>query len=521
VDEAQRTRVRHEWNDTAVAFPDVAGLCVHEAFERWAVLRPGLAAARFAGGELTYLTLNRRANQLARHLRRLGAERERIVGILLDRGLELPVSLLGVHKAGAAYLPLDPQHPASRLSYLVGDAGCEIVVTTRALADLLPDDVVPVCLDDPTVASALAGLPDTNLGHPVHPDNLAYLLYTSGSTGAPKGTLIQHGSVVNLAEYCRRQYRLRPPDRILQFANPAFDVSVFDFFAALCNGVTLVQAPRMTLLDPRAFAELLRTERVTVMDIPPAVAQLLDPDDLPDLRMANIGGEALPAELAERFQAPHRQVHNTYGPTEVTVTSTDYRVPPGPGQGRPPIGRAIANLQAYVVTPDGDLAAVGEPGELLMGGVGVGRGYHRRPALTAEKFVPNPFGAPGSRLYRTGDLVRWRPDGYLEFLDRIDTQLKVNGHRVEPGEIEAALRAHPALAAALVDLVGERDDRTLTAFVVPAAGRETPAIEEVRGFLRGRLPSYLIPGRLIAVDAIPLTPNGKADRARLRDLAAV
>jgi amino acid adenylation domain-containing protein len=504
-----------EWNPPAVVFPS-AGLCVHEAFEHWARERPDSDAARFEGTLLTYHELNRRANQLARHLRRLGGAPERIVGVLLDRGLELPVALLGILKSGAAYLPMDPQHPESRLDYLVADAGCELVVTTRDLAGRLPDDVLPVCLDDPALTAALAALPAGDPGYPVRPDNLAYLLYTSGSTGAPKGTLIQHGSVVNLTEHCRIQYGLAPPDRILQFANPAFDVSVFDFFAALCNGITLVQASRLTLLDPRAFAEMLRRERVTVFDIPPAVAWLLDPADLPDLRMANIGGESLAPELAERFQAAHRQVHNTYGPTEVTVTATDYRVPPGPGQDAPPIGRAVANLRAYVVDEDGDLVGVGVPGELVMGGVGVGRGYHRNPGLTADKFVPDRYGTPGDRAYRTGDLVRWRADGQIEFLDRIDTQMKVNGHRVEPGEIETAVRLHPAVELAVVNLVGPRGDATLTAFVVPAAGEQAPDTGQLRAFLQARLPSYLIPARVVALDALPLTPNGKIDRAALR-----
>ncbi|WP_437108365.1 non-ribosomal peptide synthetase [Streptomyces sp. enrichment culture] len=508
-------------HDAAEDFADAAGLCLHQVFERWAGLRPDAAACRFEGGELGYRELDRRANRLARHLHRLGVGRETVVGVLLDRGLDLPVTLLGVLKAGAAYLPLDVQHPANRLAYMTGDAGCEVVVTTSEAAGRLPEDVLPVCLDDPAVAAAVAAQPGEAPGYPVSPDNLAYLLYTSGSTGAPKGTLVQHRSVVNMTEYCRRAYRLRPPDRILQFANPCFDVSVFDFFAALCNGITLVQGSRLTLLDPRALTALIRDERVTVMDVPPAVARLLDPAELPGLRMAHIGGEALPGELADRFQAPHRQVRNTYGPTEVTVTSTDYLCPPGLRESRPPIGAPIANLRAHVVDDAGREVPAGVPGELLMGGVGVARGYHGRPALTAERFVPDPYGPPGARLYRTGDLVRRRPDGNLEFLDRIDTQLKVNGHRVEPGEIEAALESHPRVGAAVVDLAGDGGDRMLVAFLVPSEGAGTaPGTEEVRGHLRPLLPSYMIPARIVALDSVPLTANGKVDRARLRALAA-
>jgi amino acid adenylation domain-containing protein len=507
-----------DWNDTARDYGDVAGLCVHEAFERRVKERPELAASRFEGRQLSYDELNRRANRLARHLHRLGVGRESVVGVLLDRGLDLPVALLGILKAGAGYLPLDVQHPASRLAYLVTDAGCEVVVTAGPPYEGLPDDVLPVRLDDPSVGAALDALPGDNPGYPVHPDNLAYLLYTSGTTGRPKGTLVQHRSVVNLAEYCRQAYRLAPPDRILQFANPSFDVSVFDFFAAWCNGVTLVQGSRLTLLDPRALTALVRDEKVTVMDIPPAVARLLDPSDLPDLRAAHIGGEALAGELADRFQAPHREVRNTYGPTEVTVTSTDHLCLPGLGESRPPIGRPIANLTAHVVDERGRPVRVGEPGELLMGGVGVARGYHGRPALTAERFVPDPYGPPGARLYRTGDLVRRGTDGDLEFLDRIDTQLKVNGHRVEPGEIEAALRRHPAVREAVVDLTGAGEDRTLVAFLV--APEAAPTTEEVRARLRGELPSYMIPARTVVVDRLPLTANGKVDRRKLRELVS-
>ncbi|WP_156725204.1 amino acid adenylation domain-containing protein [Streptomyces apocyni] len=504
------------WNITVQEYGEVADLCVHQVFERWVKERPTLAACRFERRQLTYDELNAQANRLARHLNRLGVGRESVVGVLLDRGLELPVALLGILKAGAGYLPLDIQHPRSRLEYLVRDAACEVVVTAGAAHAKLPDDVLPVRLDDASVAAALTALADDNPGFPVHPDNLAYLLYTSGTTGAPKGTLVQHRSVVNLAEYCRREYRLEPPDRILQFASPSFDVSVFDFFAAWCNGITLVQGSRLTLLDPRALTALIRDEKVTVMDIPPAVARLLETSELPDLRAAHIGGEALAGELADRFQAPHRQVRNTYGPTEVTVTSTDYLCPPGLGEARPPIGRPIANLTAHVVDGDGNPVRLGEPGELLMGGVGVARGYHGRPALTAERFVPDPYGPPGARLYHTGDLVRRRPDGHLEFLDRIDTQLKVNGHRVEPGEIEAVLCRHPAVREAVVDLIGSAEDPTLVAFLV--VDREAPTTEEVRAHARAHLPTYMIPARTVVVEEIPLTTNGKVDRRTLRNL---
>ncbi|MDA3647998.1 amino acid adenylation domain-containing protein [Saccharopolyspora indica] len=516
--EDERETVVRRWNATAAHYPEAPGASLPRLFEHWARVQPEHPAVRFDGEQLTYAELNRRANRLARHLNRLGVGPETVVGVLFERDPALVTALFGILKAGAAYVPLDPGHPADRLTYLAEDAGCELVLTTTGLAERLPEDVLPICLDEPAVRAAVDAQPDTDLAAELRPDSLAYVLYTSGSTGLPKGTLVQHDSVVNLVLYSRAAYDIGPAERIIQFANPCFDVSVWDFFATLCNGATLVQVPRLALLDPRALTEHLRAERVTIAELPPAVAALLDPAELPDLRMANIGGEAMPLEVARRFRTADRLVHNTYGPTEVTVTSTDYRLP-REVDSPPPIGRAIANLQCYVLDPAGEPVPVGAPGELLMGGVGVARGYLGRRALTAEKFVPDPFGPPGARLYRTGDLVRWRPDGQLEFLGRIDTQLKVNGMRVEPGEVEAALCTHPDLAAAVVDLRGEEGNRSLVAFLVPAEGATAPDTTALRAHLRGRLPAYLMPARLYPVPAVPLTPSGKVDRRALHRIA--
>ncbi|MCP2166912.1 non-ribosomal peptide synthetase [Goodfellowiella coeruleoviolacea] len=516
--EDERETVVRRWNATAAHYPEAPGASLPCLFERWARVQPEHPALRFDGEQLTYAELNRRANRLARHLTRLGAGPETVVGVLFERGPALPTALLAILKAGAAYVPLDPEHPADRLAYLTGDAGCALVLTTAGLAARLPEEVLPICLDEPAVRAAVDAQPDTDPAAGPRPDSLAYVLYTSGSTGLPKGTLVQHASVVNLVLHSRAAYRIGPGDRVLQFANPCFDVSVWDIFGTLCNGATLVQAPRLTLLDPRALVEHMRAERVTVVELPPAVAALLDPSDLPDLRMANMGGEALPLEVARRFRTGDRLVHNSYGPTEVTVTSTDYLLPRVVDR-TPPIGRAIANLQCYVLDPAGEPVPVGAPGELLMGGAGVARGYLNRGALTAEKFVPDPFGPPGARLYRTGDLVRWRPDGQLEFLGRIDTQLKVNGIRVEPGEVEAALCTHPDVAAAVVDVRGEAGNRLLVAFLVPVEGATAPDTTALRAHLRGRLPANLIPARVHPVPALPLTLSGKVDRRALHRVA--
>ncbi|MEV4603143.1 amino acid adenylation domain-containing protein [Amycolatopsis sp. NPDC049253] len=498
-----------EKNATAVDY-GTADRCLHELFEERVRLDPTAPAVRFGAAELSYGELDDEANRLAAHLRMLGAGPETVVGVLLERGDRLPVTLLAVLKAGAAYLPLDPGHPPERLAYLVEDAAVELVVTVSDLAGGLPADAFAVCLDDPGVRECLAE-PVAPVASGARPDNLAYVIYTSGSTGKPKGTLVPHRTVVNLVAYSAREYGIGPGDRVLQFASPAFDVSVSDFFTTLTSGATLVQAPRLTLVDPRALTAVLRGERVTVGDIPPAVLRLLDPAVLPDLRLLHVGGEALTEDEAHRWMAPGRSVYHRYGPTETTVCCTDHRCVPG--EGAPPIGGPLGNQRVHVLGPAGGELSPGEEGELYVGGAGVSRGYLARPGLTAERFLPDPFGPPGARLYRTGDLARRRTDGEVEFLGRADAQLKLNGHRVEPGEVEAAVLEHPGVVGAVVGLhTGAGGDRVLAAHVVVAPGAAVPTVGELRAHLRDRLPAALVPGRVVALDAVPLTPNGKIDR---------
>ncbi|GGL99189.1 non-ribosomal peptide synthetase [Micromonospora yangpuensis] len=507
-----------------------------ELVDEWSAGTPGATALRFDGRGYTYGELRARSERVAAALTELRIAPEEIVGVLFERGPALPVTMLGILRAGGAYMPLDPDHPVERLGYQIGDARCGLVVTTATLAARLPAGVRTVIVDPadpggappatapegraPEDTAAEGTAPEPGRTPAIDGHRLAYVIYTSGSTGRPKGTLVQHGSAVNYVLHCRDRFPIGPGDRILQFANPCFDVSVFDIFATLANGATLVHAPRAALYDPRELAVVLRTERITAADLPPVIPQLLDLDGFEDLRMLNVGGEEMPGDLAPRWRTPEREVHNIYGPTEVTVTSTEYRFPYPAPPGRPPIGRPLTNLTAYVTDEFGDLTPDGVPGELRMGGDGVVRGYLHRPALTAERFQPDPHGPPGSRVYRTGDLVRWLPDGNLDFLGRVDRQIKLHGNRIEPGEIEVALRLHPDVRNAVVDLYRTpAGDQDLIAYLVVAAGA-TMGVAELRDFLRDRLPARFLPNRAITVDSLPLTSNGKVDRVALARLAS-
>jgi amino acid adenylation domain-containing protein len=512
-DERRRTLV--DWNATRRDYPTEHSL-LHELFEEHADVRPEHPAARFAGIDTSYGELNASANQLAHRLRSHGVGPDTIVAMLVERGPALPVSQLGILKAGGAYLPLDPTHPDNRIAFLIADAAAPVVVTTADLAARLPDDVTVICLDDPATAADLASRPADNLPRLGGPGNLAYLIYTSGSTGRPKGVLVEHRAAVNFTALIRELFAVTPDYRVLQFANPAFDVSVFEIFSCLCSGATLIQAPRLELHDPAALQALLRHERVTMADIPPSVLAVMDHNAVPDLTVLFVGLEPYSGELVNNWNQPHRQFHNGYGPTEATVACINYHVPHEPLAGSPPIGVVLANYTAYVLDRHGNPAPIGVPGELYVGGVGVARGYLGRPGLTAEKFVPDPFGTEGgTRLYRTGDLVRWRADGNLEFLGRVDNQLKIRGLRVEPSEIEYLLTTHPAISqAAVIAHTGDDGVLQLVAYVVVVAGL-TPNVEEVRGHLAAELPPYMVPSSYVVLPALPLTASGKLDKAKL------
>ncbi len=500
---AERERLLEQWNPPPRRFAS-HGQLLHELVP--ADDRP---AVRFTGQTLTYAGLTARSDRLARVLAARGVGPGVVAGVLLERGFELPVAQLAVMKAGGAWLPLDPAHPRQRLAFQLSDTGAPVVVTTRDLAERLPPEIARICLDDPHACDGQATAPAAA----ARPRDPAYVIYTSGSTGTPKGVVVSHQSVVNFVSAIGEQFSIGRHDRLLQFANPSFDVSIFDIYAALCHGATVVAAPRPVLLDPASLTGLMAGEKVTIADIPPAVLGLLNPDDLPDLRVLWVGLEAFPAELVNAWNRGGRQFHNGYGPTEATVACVNYRCPPGVMTGNPPIGRAMANHRVYILDSQQNLVPPGVPGELHIAGAGLALGYLNQPAQTAERFLPDLFGpAPGMRMYRTGDMVRWREDGLLEFLGRADRQVKIRGLRIELTEIEHVLKAQPGIRQAAVT-IGDQDQ--LVAYAVTETPPDETALLEA---LARQLPLHMVPTAIVYLDTLPLTTSGKLDHSKLPPL---
>jgi amino acid adenylation domain-containing protein/thioester reductase-like protein len=473
-------------------------------FEERVRERPDAVAVECGALRLTYRELNARANRLAHRLRGLGAGPGTLVGLSVERSADLVVAVLGALKSGGAYVPIDPALPPERVRFMLTDSRAPILVTQESLRETLPSaDAEVVCLD------GLSG-PEED-PEPVNgPDDLAYVIYTSGSTGRPKGAMVTHRGVVNL-HLTRERLGIGREDRMLQFATFSFDASVWEMVMALFGGGVLVVPTAEELAG--GVASVIRDHGVTVTLLPPSLLAHLDPGDLPSLRTLVTGGEDCPADVAELW-APRTRFINAYGPTEVTVYAT--LSDPVTGRGHPPIGRPVTNARLRVVDPDtGAPVPIGAPGELLVAGAGVGAGYLGRPGLTAERFVPDPG---GGRAYRTGDLVRYRSTGDLEFLGRIDDQVKLRGHRIELGEVEQVLREHPGVGdAAAVVREDARGDARLLAYVVPADGAAAPGEDALRAHARTRLPGYMVPAVVTALAELPLTPSRKVDRKALPD----
>ncbi|WP_460625084.1 amino acid adenylation domain-containing protein [Kitasatospora kifunensis] len=498
LDHELRQRMLVEWNDTAREVP-VATL--PELFEAQVSRTPDAPAVVFEGVEVTYGELNARANRLARLLAERGVGPESVVPVLMERSVELVVALLGVLKAGGAYLPVDPDYPADRIEYVLGEAKASVVVT-RALVDGSSDYAADNLVDR----------------YP-RPENPAYVIFTSGSTGRPKGVVIPHAGIVNRLACMQDVYGLTASDRLLQKTPFGFDVSVWEIFWPLSQGATLVVARPGGHREPEYLAELIRRERVTVTHFVPSMLRAFLSESLAPvctgLREVMCGGEAMSAELRDRFAhvLPGVSLHNLYGPTEASVETTEWACAGEHGSGSVPIGGPVWNTRVYLL--DAGLRPVppGALGELYVAGVQLARGYLNRPGLTAERFVADPFGAAGDRLYRTGDLARWRADGTLEYAGRTDDQVKIRGYRIEVGEVESALASHPAVAQAAVvvreDLPG---DKRLVGYAVPAGDLDPAA---VRAHLAATLPDFMVPAALVVLDALPLLVNGKLDRRAL------
>jgi amino acid adenylation domain-containing protein len=514
-----RDRLVGEWNDTGGSYAH--DRCIHELFEEQAGRAPGAAAVLGEEEVLTFAELERRANGIARLLRDGGAGPETLVGVCMRRSPRLVASLLGVLKAGAAYVPLDPEHPRERLRFLLDDTRAPLVLADAGLADALtgPGRRV-VVLDGHDGHGVFAA--DERVASRVRPDHPAYVVYTSGSTGVPKGVLGVHRGAVNRFEWMWRRYPFEPGEVCCQKTSLGFLDSLWEIFGTLLQGVPIVIVPDAALLDvPRLVALLARHRVSRIVLVPSLLRALLETDadlarELPALKYWVTSGEALPADLARRFREalPNARLLNLYGSSEISADSTAHEVTDVAGASVP-IGRPIANTQVYVLDEAQQLVPPGVRGEIYVGGVGLARGYLGRPDLTAERFVPDPFGGErGARLYRTGDVGRHRPDGTLEYCGRSDQQVKVRGMRVELGEIEAALARHASVAQAVVlaRQSGERAERELVAFVV---ARQAIEMQELQAFLRGVLPGHMVPRLFVPLRTLPLTATGKVDRQAL------
>ncbi|MBV9773534.1 MAG: amino acid adenylation domain-containing protein, partial [Gemmatimonadetes bacterium] len=513
---AERAQVLEGWNATAREYP--RGRCIHDLVAEQARRTPDAPVVLFEGRALSYAALEEDAGRLARRLRRHGVGPEVRVGISLPKGPEMAVAVLAVLQAGGAYVPLDPAYPAERLEYVLRDSGATLVLTLAPLAGRFAGGPPVLALDalppEPEAGPESGIAPD--------PDNLAYVIYTSGSTGQPKGVAVPHRALVNLATDMAGRLGLRPDDRLLNFASLSFDVSVEEIFTAWVTGAAVVLS-RAELFAPGALREVVEREGVTSFELPSAywtewVRELREDGRgvPPGVRFVRVGGERVAPEVLREWARLGVPLVHVYGVTEATCTSAALWLEAGEDAGERgslPIGRPTGNVRLYVLDGSGEPTPVGVPGELYVGGEGVARGYLGRPGLTAERFVPDPFGGePGARLYRSGDRVRWLADGTVEFLGRMDTQVKLRGFRIEPGEIEAVLREHPGVRDAVV--VVRADVQRLVAYVVAEEGAELER-GALRGYVAGRVPEYMVPGAFVVLDALPLSVSGKVDRRAL------
>ncbi|NER29712.1 MAG: amino acid adenylation domain-containing protein, partial [Symploca sp. SIO1C4] len=493
-----------EWNHTQTEYPQEP--CIHQLFEAQVQRTPEAVAVVFEGQQLTYQQLNCLANQLAHHLQKLGVKPEVMVGICVERSLEMLVGMFGILKAGGAYVPLDPTYPQERLAWMLSDSKVPILLTQEhLLAGLGQQEAQILCLDKDW--ALISSESDHNLVTRVQPENLAYVIYTSGSTGKPKGVLVPHQGLCNLAQAQSRSFGVNSDSNVLQFASFSFDASISEVVMTICCGARLSLASKNSLLPGAELMQLLRKQRITHVTLSPSVLAVLPTKDLPDLQSLIVAGEACSPNLIEQW-SKGRRFFNAYGPTEATVCATIAQCTDGSRQ--PPIGRPIANTQVYILDRHLQPTPVGVPGELHIGGVGIARGYLNRPHLTQDKFISNPFSSQiGSRLYKTGDWARYLPDGNIEFLGRIDNQVKIRGFRIELGEIEAALAAHPQVQESVVIAREEQPgDKRLVAYLVPKQ-EQVPATSKLRDSLKKNLPDYMIPSAFVLLDSLPLTPNGK------------
>jgi surfactin family lipopeptide synthetase A len=509
--ESERNQILIDWNNTQLDFPPV---CLHELIEAQVERTPDAVAVTFEDQQLSYRELNARANQLGHYLQKLGVGPEVLVGICVERSLEMLVGLLGILKAGGTYVPLDPNYPKDRLAFMVEDSGLKVLLTQEHLrAKLSEFPAESICLD--SQSKALSQESFQNCSSQVEPHNSAYVIYTSGSTGKPKGVQISHRSLVNFLTSMQAKPQLSAKDTLLAVTTISFDIAGLELYLPLTVGGRVVLVSREIAADGQRLREKLATSGVTCMQATPATWRLLLESEWQGSKGLKIlcGGEAMPRELMNRLAARASSVWNMYGPTETTIWSTMHEVTSTDGP--IPIGRPIANTQIYILDKCLQPVPVGVPGELYIGGTGLARGYLNLPELTAERFIPNPFAEPGARLYKTGDLARFLPSGDVEYLGRTDHQVKIRGFRIELGEIEAAISEFPSVRQVVV--VAREDapgDKRLVAYLVPADAEKFQAAQ-LRDFLKRKLPEYMVPAAFVFLEALPLSSNGKVDRRAL------
>nr|WP_066382496.1 MULTISPECIES: amino acid adenylation domain-containing protein [unclassified Anabaena] len=491
---------------------------LHNLFTAQVKRTPNAIAVTFEQQQLTYQELNARANQLAHYLQTLGVKPETLVGVCVERSVEMVVCLLGILKAGGAYVPIDPEYPQERIAYMLEDSQVNVLLTQEKLLSQIPQHQADtICVD--AEWEKISTQPNTNLDSGVTPDNLAYVIYTSGSTGKPKGAMNTHKGICNRLLWMQETYQINSTDSILQKTPFSFDVSVWEFFWTLLTGARLVIAKPGGHRDSNYLINLIIQEQITTLHFVPSMLQIFlasrGVEKCTSLKRVICSGEALPVDLQNRFfEYFDCELHNLYGPTEAAIDVTFWQCQKDSNLTTVPIGCPIANTQIYILDANLQPVDVGEIGEIYIGGVGVARGYWNRPELTQEKFISNPFKnskSASERLYKTGDLARYLPDGNIEYVGRVDYQVKIRGYRIEIGEIENVLCLHPQVREAVIlARADHNEEKQLVAYIT--YNSEKPTINNLRDFLKTKLPDFMIPAAFVMLEALPLTPSGKVDR---------